>query len=1129
MSNALPTSYDSSQDWRIVVKTIEEATNNYSIESMCKMCIDKQIADHGKVTIKCTGLHSLKASLKREDPTYTDEDYEILKSKIGKKGIAKAEEEENSYTWMENNITDIDLFKPRKHQRMINNCSAQFKILRMGRRCVSQNMRIEGRDKFYKVKHLVHLFKHRKKLPPIVAFDEETNETVITDKYLILDNGIVPVFIIELENGVKLEVTGEHPLYAFKDKHYAFQEAKDLDICDYLLTTNNKLVKINNITRKENQMTYHISVLKYHTFISEGGVINHNTGKALDIRTPIPTPLGWKTMGEIQVGDQVFNEEGKPCNVTFVTEYQKDRDCFTIKFDEGATIVADRYHQWNIVENEKEITVTTNDLLKKSRSDYHINMCLPIDYQGRLEECPYTLGKSIGIGREIFKESYLFLNIFQRFQLLKGIESVTSTVISECTVLHIHKGVLSKLIKELLSSLGIKANEDKETRLYYKERKDLSSLYTVKDVLRVESINETTSRPVKCISVDSKKELYLASKSYIITHNTFSMAIGMLHKLLTRKNFNIIMVAPMVTMIEEVVDQLVKFCDSLPVFPIISKAKQPIHTLKFNTGSVFKGISAGSSGATAVRGKKADLIYMDECLKKGTKIRMSDGTNKPVEDIEAGDIVLSFDENTKKFVTKRVMFTKCNGIKEIYEYKTVSGKKLTCTTNHPVYTKDGWIEIDRAKHLATLKTRVGNHFFESIVKKTYKGTSPVYNLEVEDTHTYIAEGFITHNCDYLSSKDLDSVLAIINDNPKVEIWASSTPVGQGNLYRLAQNPSHKEFHFPTHVVDHYDDTIEHFNRTNLTDIAYEQEILANYGSSIAGVFQTSFLDKAIIEDSLLDLNIATIKQRRKDFIITLGVDWNKHAVGTRIVCLAYERSTGLYYVLDKDRVGMKDWTQVLAVERIVEMVKDYDVEHIYIDEGHGEMQDSTLRLVGQEALIKEGPDSKVARLMETVAVSFGSNLLLVDPITNKQISKRTKQYMVEHVSCLLNRGLLVFRNIADSELVQQLKGYVVESISTTGAKKYKAINPKIGDHDLDAYMLAIHAIHQEYSELAGNNFTGSLLGRGLSSRKEDEPVEERSFVIGKSTNIVMNTKRSQLNNTFRRSSTSRGFRARKKI
>ena len=70
------------------------------------------------------------------------------------------------------------------------------------------------------------------------------------------------------------------------------------------------------------------------------------TGKALALDTPIPTPMGWTTMGDLTPGDQVFDAAGKPCQVTYVTPVMHDRRCYEVLFDDGSTIVADADHQW---------------------------------------------------------------------------------------------------------------------------------------------------------------------------------------------------------------------------------------------------------------------------------------------------------------------------------------------------------------------------------------------------------------------------------------------------------------------------------------------------------------------------------------------------------------------------------------------------------------------------------------------------------------------------------------------------------------------------------------------------------------------------------------------------------------
>ena len=69
-------------------------------------------------------------------------------------------------------------------------------------------------------------------------------------------------------------------------------------------------------------------------------------GKALALDTPIPTPRGWTTMGEVKVGEEVFDEHGHPCKVTAATPVMRGRPCYEVEFSDGTVIVADAEHLW---------------------------------------------------------------------------------------------------------------------------------------------------------------------------------------------------------------------------------------------------------------------------------------------------------------------------------------------------------------------------------------------------------------------------------------------------------------------------------------------------------------------------------------------------------------------------------------------------------------------------------------------------------------------------------------------------------------------------------------------------------------------------------------------------------------
>ena len=69
-------------------------------------------------------------------------------------------------------------------------------------------------------------------------------------------------------------------------------------------------------------------------------------GKALALDTPLPTPDGWTTMGDVLAGDLLLGSDGHPTRVLAITEVMLGRPCFEVVFSDGAVIVADAQHQW---------------------------------------------------------------------------------------------------------------------------------------------------------------------------------------------------------------------------------------------------------------------------------------------------------------------------------------------------------------------------------------------------------------------------------------------------------------------------------------------------------------------------------------------------------------------------------------------------------------------------------------------------------------------------------------------------------------------------------------------------------------------------------------------------------------
>ena len=69
-------------------------------------------------------------------------------------------------------------------------------------------------------------------------------------------------------------------------------------------------------------------------------------GKALALDTPLPTPTGWTTMGDVAVGDRLLGADGAHTRVVAATEVMLGRPCYEVEFSDGTVIVADADHQW---------------------------------------------------------------------------------------------------------------------------------------------------------------------------------------------------------------------------------------------------------------------------------------------------------------------------------------------------------------------------------------------------------------------------------------------------------------------------------------------------------------------------------------------------------------------------------------------------------------------------------------------------------------------------------------------------------------------------------------------------------------------------------------------------------------
>lgn len=336
-----------------------------------------------------------------------------------------------------------------------------------------------------------------------------------------------------------------------------------------------------------------------------------------------------------------------------------------------------------------------------------------------------------------------------------------------------------------------------------------------------------------------------------------------------------------------------------------------------------------------------------------------------------------------------------------------------------------------------------------------------------------ADLIVLDEVDYLDQKAFNSIIAILADKPETELWASSTPDGEKQLYKLSNDPFYREFHFPSFVIPHYNDNLDAEFRKGTDSIGYVQEIMAEFGASKAGVFQKYYLELSQSQEYIANPDDVLTDRRR--FIVIMGCDWNHDQIGTRISVVAFDRMAGKMFVVERFNVSKEGWSQIAAINKIIQANRKYVFDHMYVDEGFGATQIQALRMYGNSQIGKLPPDHPDLKLLEVVPVNFSSTLEVTDPYTGEKTKKRMKPFIVENTNRFLEKLAIKLDPIRDKSLIEQMKGYE-EKRGPSGIPTYAASNDTVGDHDLDAFMIACYGFQLEYGELfESNTFSISVI------------------------------------------------------
>jgi replicative DNA helicase len=277
---------------------------------------------------------------------------------------------------------------------------------------------------------------------------------------------------------------------------------------------------------------------------------------------------------------------------------------------------------------------------------------------------------------------------------------------------------------------------------------------------------------------------------------------------------------------------------------------------------------------------------------------------------------------------------------------------------------------------------------------------------------------------------------------------------EGNTYDRATAKGWKEFYYPTMVNPEWDTDMENELRKSYTQVGYEHEIMAEFGTEMIGVFNKEFVDEACSKDYPLQLH------RTHPAPIAIGVDWDKFGAATQIVVTQYNpndprrideefRGMGRFTVINRIEIPKGEFTYDNAVKKIIELTAIYDPAFIYADRGSGEYQIELLRKALGD--IVHG-------------IHLGASHMVRDPYSREMDKKPIKPFMVNQATLMLERGQLrIPHRDTDEVIYRQMTNYQVLRVSPkTGEPTYNSDD----EHALDAMMLCLLGFIIEMPELA---------------------------------------------------------------
>lgn len=508
-----------------------------------------------------------------------------------------------------------------------------------------------------------------------------------------------------------------------------------------------------------------------------------------------------KMIGNIVVGDKIYDDKGNLVEVVGVYPQGKVTTCRVV-FEDGRNVICCGNHQWRVNHGGKWHVRSLRAIAGLDYKSMSIPVGEALNYPTAKLPVPPSAYASMlaaylgGYGGDMFFDKYIckkFLrsSIDQKKDFIENfIRSFRNVVTGEEELMlsHIDMDVIN-FVQRMFWASGWYAKLEGNKLILSRNRKEL----------KIRSISIYGKEHATCITVDNDSHLFLTT-NYIVTHNTAIMSSLLARNATMTYNLTHNVIGASKEDLANMGEYLEFGLDNLPPYLTINRTgndwtkevvlgtrninnQRDVHariritnvddgktrgSLKTAGGTPYTSIydevgkfpvlGAWLAGRPAhmMHGRMRGVCLMAGCCCAGTIVYKSNGEPCRIEDLKQEDGIIGFDVENHKIISQNIEWIKSPSFKSCFRITTKSNRTLECSFDHPIKCEypngrdilyDGYVSASnliKGDAIWTIDNN-GNKLLDYVDSIDFTGERKVYNLTASDTHTYIANGIITHN------------------------------------------------------------------------------------------------------------------------------------------------------------------------------------------------------------------------------------------------------------------------------------------------------------------------------------------------------------------------------------------------